>query len=288
MSKKDPRLSDERTKEVFAEFVNMYIKKGGEFPTTRDVKKNPYITEEEVAILRKNHLLEDRDVRMEAEKKTGKKYRTQRERIKEHSKESIKATAAQRAEDRKAKIAQGIEMAAKRAEEKKDLKQEVKKVNKPRTDSEKLKGVLREFAIKNLRWPTDKEIQEFYKEGVSVWPSCQTVYNLIGSNRGEWEKQIFPEGLPDGFIPSNKGGLTKKASPAPTPTPVPIKAPIEARAEETVTMDEIKKRLEKIHKMLVERELLELITMSIDFQMESRSYCDDFYGKKITLTFKVE
>ncbi|MBQ3280668.1 hypothetical protein IJG92_03390 [Candidatus Saccharibacteria bacterium] len=284
MSKKSPMLDPERIEEVLAEFVDMYIEKGGGFPTARDIKKNPYITEEEVAILRKNHQLDERIIRTMAEQKTGRKYKLQRELNKEHA----KAAVAKRAEDNMDKIARGIVAAAKRAEEKKDLKQEVKKVNKPRTDSEKLKGVLREFAIKNLRWPTDKEIQEFYKEGVSVWPSCQTVYNLIGSNRGEWEKQIFPEGLPDGFIPSNKGGLTKKASPAPTPTPVPIKAPIEARAEETVTMDEIKKRLEKIHKMLVERELLELITMSTNFQMESRSYCDDFYGKKITLTFKVE
>ena len=284
MSKKSPMLDPERIEEVLAEFVDMYIEKGGGFPTARDIKKNPYITEEEVAILRKNHQLDERIIRTMAEQKTGRKYKSQRELNKEHAKVAV----AKKAEDNMDKIARGIVAAAKRAEEKKDLKQEVKKVNKPRTDSEKLKGVLREFAIKNLRWPTDKEIQEFYKEGVSVWPSCQTVYNLIGSNRGEWEKQIFPEGLPDGFIPSNKGGLTKKASPAPTPTPVPIKAPIEARAEETVTMDEIKKWLEKIHKMLVERELLELITMSTNFQMESRSYCDDFYGKKITLTFKVE
>lgn len=292
MSSKHPALSEERQKAVFDEFVDMYIKNGGIYPTARDIKKNPYITEEEVAILRKKHLLDDRNVRTAAEKKTGEKYKPHCELNRERAKERTKAEMAKRAEDKRAEeILRGIEEAAKRAE--KQAEEKKKEVNtlagKGKYTEETIKKVLREFAAENLRWPTDAEIHNFRREGKPGWPSSAEINRRFG-NRENWAKLVFPEGLPDGFVQSHRGGA-RKASIKAIPVEAPISAPAKespTETEKSVTMDDFKKHLEKILKIITERDLLELITMSTNFQMESRFRCEDYYGKDISFTFKVK
>lgn len=78
--KKQLQMSEEREEQVINEFVKMYIDHDGEMPSTRMVKKNPYITEEEVNALRMCGELTELKVRRRAEKQSGKKFLTAEER----------------------------------------------------------------------------------------------------------------------------------------------------------------------------------------------------------------
>lgn len=75
MSKKPERtLSPERTVAVISEIVDLFIKAKGRMPSARAIKKNHYITEEEVAILKENGKLKESLIRKIAEEKTGQKF----------------------------------------------------------------------------------------------------------------------------------------------------------------------------------------------------------------------
>lgn len=75
---------------------------------------------------------------------------------------------------------------------------------KARVDSKKNKNaqeyikVLREFAEKNLRWPTESEIRRFKAEKISGWLSVATLHRKLGHKK-EWAAKLFPDGLPKGF-----------------------------------------------------------------------------------------
>lgn len=83
MSKKPARtLSPERTEAVISEIVDMFIVADGEMPSARAIKKNRFISEEEVAILRKNGEIRESSIRRMAEERSGKKFLTPEERRK--------------------------------------------------------------------------------------------------------------------------------------------------------------------------------------------------------------
>jgi len=82
MSKKkhQPLMDKERKERIIDEFVKMYIEKGGQMPTLRNIKKNPYITEREVATLRADNQLTEAEVRRRAERLTGERFLSPQER----------------------------------------------------------------------------------------------------------------------------------------------------------------------------------------------------------------
>ncbi|MBQ8985269.1 hypothetical protein IJ076_01780 [Candidatus Saccharibacteria bacterium] len=84
-------LSPEREAAIIEEFVDMYIAAGGEMPSLRKIKKNPLISEKEVAIARKTRLVDERVIRRLAEEKTGRKFMSQHERRTARQRETISA-----------------------------------------------------------------------------------------------------------------------------------------------------------------------------------------------------
>ena len=108
-------LSEERKTQVVQEFVDIYIEKGGEYPTLRDIKKNKYIAEWEVAIVRKLGLLADWRVRKMAKEKTGINYppaaKRRMERIIDASHNKSKsANSANQADEKKVEQEEVIDM----------------------------------------------------------------------------------------------------------------------------------------------------------------------------------
>lgn len=199
MSKNRPTLSEERQKEVFSEFVDMYIKNGGTYPTARDIKNNPYITEEEVAIMRKHHQIEDNLVRYAAKEKTGRVFPSQSEREKQQRIAGGKAKAAANTEKTTAnQITEGLLRAAKRAEqtvgEKKKEVNTVQKTEKEkkskapvrRINEEAVKKALHDFAVENLRWPTGAEMVQFYKEKRPGWEASRQWINFKLGTSDDW------------------------------------------------------------------------------------------------------
>ena len=74
-SKKPAReLSPERTVAVVSEVVDLFIKENGQMPSSRSIKKNHFISEEEVTILKENGKLNEQLVRKIAEEKSGRKF----------------------------------------------------------------------------------------------------------------------------------------------------------------------------------------------------------------------
>ena len=80
---------------------------------------------------------------------------------------------------------------------------ESKKEEKRRITTQACKYVLREFALENLRWPTEAEIAEFSQSKRLNWLSGTEIRKRFGV-RKEWPSKIFPEGLPDGFNENNR------------------------------------------------------------------------------------
>jgi hypothetical protein len=71
-----PKDVKEKENYVISEIVNMYIELGGSMPSTRDIKKNSLINEDDVARLRRRGLISEGKIRELAEERTGKKYLT--------------------------------------------------------------------------------------------------------------------------------------------------------------------------------------------------------------------
>lgn len=229
MSSKVKPLDPEREKQVISEIVDMYIAAGGQMPSYRDIKKNNLITEEEVAVLRKMHKTDERNIRYLAEQKTGEHYLPKNEFARKHNNfVEQPEKARQRAE---AKKAEEKEKQVKVAETVRIEQKEEEKMAYDAQKEENLKKAIRGFAEKNLCWPTDKQINEFSKQGTEGWKSSAEVNRLLGT-RKEWTEQIFPEGLPEGFIADNrqktieKARTSKKAEkPTPAKEPAPAKKP---------------------------------------------------------------
>lgn len=68
---------------------------------------------------------------------------------------------------------------------------------------EAIKKVIHDFGVENLRWPTEKEIKQFYSDGVPGWEVSAQWIDLRFGPRKEWGELIFPEGLPAGFVAIN-------------------------------------------------------------------------------------
>ena len=77
--KKEKQLDDARVKVVLSEIVDMYAENGGIMPSSRQIKKNRYISEEEVSILRKMGKTNEDYIRKLAQEKTGRTFMTRQE-----------------------------------------------------------------------------------------------------------------------------------------------------------------------------------------------------------------
>lgn len=212
-------LDPEREQQVISELVDMYIEADGIMPSQRAIKKNPYISEEEVSILRRNGAYSEARIRHLAEAKTGQKYKTSFER---HKDNSIKSS-----HERAKTGLKVVEVEVK----------EVGAMNQNDKD-ERIKVVceaLRQFGTKNLRWPSDKEIHEMV--GRDGWASSAELYRLLGT-KGEWAQQVFPDGIPEGFIEDArklKGEMRPSKS-----TSKPVDEPVENQAGELFQRKEAK------------------------------------------------
>ena len=79
----------------------------------------------------------------------------------------------------------------------KTAKEEVKKMAK-RASKEKIIKTLRDFSEKNLRLPTNLEIETLRDLNPEACPGPMAVRKYLGK-KGTWSAQLFPEGLPEGF-----------------------------------------------------------------------------------------
>lgn len=315
MSKKGPALSKERQEEVIAEFVDMYIEKGGEYPTSRDIKKNKYISEEEVAFVKRLGLLEDWRVRKMAQEKTGINYPSSNKRRIEHIKNTsqdrdrAKATSESlvRAAEKIVKQEGEVEMAEVAREPIKPIgtaevvnpaTEATKELANPveiaettisakekasrRVDIKELKRVLREFGEKNLRWPTDAEAKEFSQAGIPGWIRAANMRHRLG-DKTKWGEQIFPEGLPDGFTIDSRCGRQHKKTFA-----VHQKEPTARKIIPSSSNDlaSLKERANQISQLVSSNYLDTMIETSNYFTMKSE-LAVEYKGKLIKLIFEI-
>lgn len=174
-----------------------------------------------------------------------------------------------------------------------DEKEAQKMTESKEKKQEACKEVLMAFAKENLRWPTFKEINDFRSNNSPGWPwGAAVVRNWFGTQQ-EWAEQFFPEGLPEGFVSSNKGRRAKK------PTPVPAKevstkettptseTPMADIALQLISIDELKDRAEQIAKLITDGSLDNIIKTATDLQIKS-NFRAEYLGKTITLMFEVE
>lgn len=238
MGKQQNSISSERREEIISEIVDMFIENDGRMPSDRELKKNQYISMGEIAYLRRANLIRELDIRRRAEEKTGRTFLTREGRLRKEAEElrkkkvkAAKITEGEKTEVTKVTtdIATSEEPVEKPVEAKEDpvkveeisVKEEVQtkedipsieKVIKEEIQMKKgtpslecIKRTLREFGEENLRWPTDKEIHEFSQSGIEGWASSAHIYRQLGP-KATWADQIFPEGLPPGFVEDQRKG----------------------------------------------------------------------------------
>ncbi len=294
-------LSEERKAQIVQEFVDMYIEKGGEYPTSREIKKNKYIAEWEVQVVKKLGLLEDWRVRKMAKEKTGINYPPVAGRHREHSAEashnkSKSANLASQADEKKAEQKEVTDMTELEKVEKKT--EEIVKVveesnaniaatetNPQKISVEEpssldgLKRVLREFGEAHLHWPTDQEINDRRSRGVPGWRSSSEVRRVLGP-KSSWKDQVFPEGLPDGFVTQNRGGNYER--------PQARKKPIGKKIEhENSDIKELERKIDWISKLFSDGHLDAVIETSNHFTMRSEVSAR-YKGKYIRFIFEVQ
>lgn len=202
-------LTSERAEFVVEQFVEMFIESDGHMPSQRMIKKNSLISEKEVDILRRSGQLAEKKIRALAEQKTGREFPDRIERMKQtKSAKSAKAAPeppkpeVEAVSEPKVGVAPIPELPQPETTPEPETHEEVKimpKRSSKKATDEEVKQVIREFAIENLRWPSDKEIHEFNSQGLPGWGSSADLYRRFGG-KAAWAKQIFPEGLPSGFI----------------------------------------------------------------------------------------
>lgn len=212
MSSRMTPLDPDREAFIISEFVDMYIAAGGQMPSYRDIKKNNLISEEEVNTLRRMNLIREPDIRRAAEKKTGKKFISPDERRKMQQKQKFQQQKNAKELEKAGLSCEETEKVAEEAlETAKVAEKEAEEMSFVDTQKdEKLKSVIRKFAEENKCWPTDRQIHEFSKQGLEGWKSPIECNRRFGP-RKEWPQQIFPEGLPEGFITDNR---SKNKSPS--------------------------------------------------------------------------
>lgn len=98
MAKRVRSLEPDREQAILSEIVEMYIENDGVMPSSRQIKKNRYISEEEVEILRRNGVLQEWRIRKLAEEKTGKKFLSSNERRRKQQHEEAQKRAVQKEE----------------------------------------------------------------------------------------------------------------------------------------------------------------------------------------------
>lgn len=161
------KLSPKRETAIIEEFVDMYIAADGEMPSSRKIKKNPFISEEEVEIARKIGLINERVIRRLAEEKTGRKFMNQHERRLARQKETISAKKEERTMN-------------KNVEEKADMS---KKRRKRWSAQEVAKAVML-YYTEHKKLPPTRRYDSTEKEfGL---PSYIVIRRELGNNRDKW------------------------------------------------------------------------------------------------------
>ncbi|MBR1875257.1 hypothetical protein IJ798_02690 [Candidatus Saccharibacteria bacterium] len=162
MSKKQPRqLSQDREKAVLSEIVDMYIENGGIMPSQRQIKKNRYISEEEVSILRTSKKLSEWQIRKMATEKTGQKFISSNERRKQKRQEEAKRRMEERERQKQEEITKAAsELAAMSKTEPEDKAEEHAPINEPKNE-EASKMNMREEIRKGKRY-TPEECEELF------------------------------------------------------------------------------------------------------------------------------
>lgn len=284
-------LSEERKTQVVQEFVDIYIEKGGEYPTLRDIKKNKYIAEWEVAIVRKLGLLADWRVRKMAKEKTGINYppaaKRRMERIIDASHNKSKsANSANQADEKKVEQKEVINMTeAEKVAEELNVDAAAVETNPQKTPVKELRSfgdlklVLREFGETHLRWPTDKEINEYRSKDIPGWRSVPGVRRVLGP-KSSWKDKIFPEGLPDGFVTQNRGGNREKSQAYKNPS-------IKNIEHGDSDIKELERRIDWISKLFSDGHLDAVIETSNCFTMKSEVSAH-YRGKSLYFVFEVQ
>ena len=128
MAKKVRQLSDDRKNAVISEIVDMYVENNGAMPSARQIKKSQYISEEEVSILRRNGELQEWRIRKIATEKTGREFKTEKERHQEAS-----AMAAKARKQKEEAMEQRVEQVEQQIQVEQETEQKVEqKVEAPR------------------------------------------------------------------------------------------------------------------------------------------------------------
>lgn len=206
MSKrKQNPLSEELTKQIVSEIVDMYIAADGKMPGKREIKKNPYISEKQVVILRQAGELNEVIVRKLAEEKTGRKFLDANARAKQ---EAFLA--------RQKRLALIGEVDNKKAELKVEAKEseleEVERMSGKETrnyknwTAEKITDALKNYYDTEGRLPKDKEL----KQGLDNLPSIMTIKRYLGHTREDWLRAI---GVDASEAVVNAPGPVSKAQP---------------------------------------------------------------------------
>lgn len=172
------QLSPERTEAVVSEVVDMYIAADGQMPSKRDLKKNRYISEKEVSVLRQNGEISEFKIRKLAEEKTGRTFLTQVERQKAAAAESRKRrlamiAAAKEAEEKLSKVE--MEPVVETQEEVNKMGEEKKA---KRYTSEECKELLRRACRETRHVLTQAEVNELSKTG--ELPGWGTLQRQVG------------------------------------------------------------------------------------------------------------
>lgn len=215
--KKRLQMDDERKERVIEEFVEMYIKNDGRMPTNRMVKKNPYITEEEVGALYRTGDLAESRVRKRAERKTGRKFLSPQERrtqemltrygadkkpqatepeTKVEPKAEAKVESEVKAEPEKLPLVEAtepepafVEVAKEQAEQVVEQQMEVKRMRGHRVSKEDVLENLRAVMEKLGRLPTQLEIS-VHEAGAKY--AYQTYVDKLGP-KSNWAKILEAE-----------------------------------------------------------------------------------------------
>lgn len=165
MAKRKPKqLEESREKAVLAEIVDMYIENDGVMPSARQIKKNRYISEEEVNILRYSDKLHEWQIRKMANEKTGKEYKTSMERHKEASAEAAKRRKEEAERKRQEEIRRVAEnlVRSEEAAKQEETVMEEKKVEEVKTTETKVAETKPVNQRKGVRY-AEGEVEEMLR-----------------------------------------------------------------------------------------------------------------------------
>ena len=185
--KRNP-LSEELTKQIVSEIVDMYIAADGKMPGKREIKKNAYISEKQVMILRQAGELNELTIRKLAEEKTGKKFLSSGDRQKQDAILARQKRLALIEElDAKAKPCTE-EVKQTEPEEAEKMNEKERKPYKNWT-AEKITDALKNYYDTEGRLPKDKEL----RQGLDNLPSIMTIKRYLGHTREDWLRAIGVE-----------------------------------------------------------------------------------------------